>query len=393
MLRDLGSSSSLRQLATSIVTAGVTSGLTSGLTGGLTGGLNLDPGSSASLVETIQYQAARAAVSAATDVALGGDLGSAVTGALTASATQVIGARVSAKIGELARAGDINEAMRYVAPAALGCSVGSLNGGSCGTGAAGAVAGEITAALYFTEERQVAFGSEERAKVDTLVDGRIYEREDVEAAVEAWRQQGVNLAQLAAGLTALAAGAESAGDISGAAAASDNAVENNVCGSGLCVAAALWAAGAAWTAYDTYTTYQEEGGAAAVQQLVTDGVITLVAGPGKAAYKVGGKVYDSGYQAWKAAREAAFTRVAPKIEKQMAKRGWDRSTIDKTIANPSRTVKTRDTRHKPDGGERNNDPATAYINSDGSYVVRNDRTGDIVQISDRVDSGWKSPFD
>ncbi len=68
------------------------------------------------------------------------------------------------------------------------------------------------------------------------------------------------------------------------------------------MAAALWAAGAAWTAYDTYTTYQEEGGAAAVQQLVTDGVITLVAGPGKAAYKVGGKVYDSGYQAWKAAR-------------------------------------------------------------------------------------------
>ncbi len=190
--------------------------------------------------------------------------------------------------------------------------MGSLNGGSCGTGAAGAFAGEITAALYFTEERQVAFGSEERAKVDTLVDGRIYEREDVEAAVEAWRQQGVNLAQLAAGLTALAAGAESAGDISGAAAASDNAVENNVCGSGLCVAAALWAAGAAWTAYDTYTTYQEEGGAAAVQQLVTDGVITLVAGPGKAAYKVGGKVYDSGYQAWKAARSGG--KLAPKLD-------------------------------------------------------------------------------
>jgi filamentous hemagglutinin len=37
------------------------------------------------------------------------------------------------------------------------------------------------------------------------------------------------------------------------------------------------------------------------------------------------------------------------------------------------------------------DPATAYINADGSYVIKNDRSGDIVQISNRK-GRWKSPF-
>lgn len=40
-----------------------------------------------------------------------------------------------------------------------------------------------------------------------------------------------------------------------------------------------------------------------------------------------------------------------------------------------------------------NDPATAYYGKDGGYVVRNDRTGDIVQVSDRTDAGWVAPWD
>jgi filamentous hemagglutinin len=39
-----------------------------------------------------------------------------------------------------------------------------------------------------------------------------------------------------------------------------------------------------------------------------------------------------------------------------------------------------------------NDPATAYINLDSSYVVQNDRTGEIVQISNKNDPDWQSPF-
>lgn len=38
------------------------------------------------------------------------------------------------------------------------------------------------------------------------------------------------------------------------------------------------------------------------------------------------------------------------------------------------------------------DPATAYIDAAGNYVVRNDVTGDIVQVSDRFDPNWISPF-
>ena len=37
------------------------------------------------------------------------------------------------------------------------------------------------------------------------------------------------------------------------------------------------------------------------------------------------------------------------------------------------------------------DPATAYYSRRGGYVVRNDRTGDIVQISDRTDPNWIGP--
>lgn len=89
---------------------------------------------------------------------------------------------------------------------------------------------------------------------------------------------------------------------------------------------------------------------------------------------------------------ARATTVASKIEGQLAKRGWSRSSVDDAISNPTRTVSTRDTRHLPGGG-RNNDPATAYYSRDGGYVVRNDRTGDVVQVSNRNNLNWRAPWD
>ena len=83
--------------------------------------------------------------------------------------------------------------------------------------------------------------------------------------------------------------------------------------------------------------------------------------------------------------------IAPKIAKQMVSRGWTRESIDETVRDPARTVTTRDTRWNPDG-TRNNAPATAYINKDGSYVVVNDGNGDIVQVSNRNDPEWKAPW-
>ncbi|WP_287881320.1 colicin E5-related ribonuclease, partial [Aquitalea sp.] len=86
------------------------------------------------------------------------------------------------------------------------------------------------------------------------------------------------------------------------------------------------------------------------------------------------------------------TVIEPKIAKQMAGRGWTEAEINSTISNPAKTVITKDTRFDPVAGTRLNDPATGYIANDGSYVVRNDRTGQIVQVSDKNDPTWKAPW-
>jgi RHS repeat-associated protein len=95
-------------------------------------------------------------------------------------------------------------------------------------------------------------------------------------------------------------------------------------------------------------------------------------------------------RAAKAATRLEFG-LGTKIKKQMASRGWTKESIDDLLNSPSRTITTRDTRWRPDG-TRLDDPATAFINREGAYVVRNDLSGDIVQISNRLDPNWKSPW-
>jgi hypothetical protein len=36
----------------------------------------------------------------------------------------------------------------------------------------------------------------------------------------------------------------------------------------------------------------------------------------------------------------------------------------------------------------NGNSATAYFNKDGSYIVRDDVTGDVIQVSNRNDANW-----
>ena len=81
-----------------------------------------------------------------------------------------------------------------------------------------------------------------------------------------------------------------------------------------------------------------------------------------------------------------------KIEGQMPKRGWSKQDVDGAVGNPSRTVRTRDVRHNLDG-TRMDEPATAYYHPDGGYVVVNDRTGAVIQVSDRLDPNWRTPWD
>jgi hypothetical protein len=86
----------------------------------------------------------------------------------------------------------------------------------------------------------------------------------------------------------------------------------------------------------------------------------------------------------------AFT-LGAKIRHQLPHRGWTYADLLHVLQQPHRTVPTRDTRHLP-GGTQVDEPATAYVRSDGHYVVRNDLTGDIVQVSNRNDAAWKAAF-
>ncbi|MBU3978754.1 hypothetical protein KJ980_07190 [Patescibacteria group bacterium] len=85
-------------------------------------------------------------------------------------------------------------------------------------------------------------------------------------------------------------------------------------------------------------------------------------------------------------------KYGEKIIKQMGTRGWTQEAIETLIKNPAKTIDVTDTRHLPSGTQLN-DPATAFINKDGSYVIRNNKTGDVVQVSNRNDPNWKAPWD
>lgn len=86
------------------------------------------------------------------------------------------------------------------------------------------------------------------------------------------------------------------------------------------------------------------------------------------------------------------TTIEPKIEAQMGQRGWTRQAIEDLIAHPDRTVPTRHSRFDETQGKRLDDPAMGYAARDGSYVVRNERTGAVVQVSDKREPGWKAPW-
>ncbi len=69
------------------------------------------------------------------------------------------------------------------------------------------------------------------------------------------------------------------------------------------------------------------------------------------------------------------------ISDALTERGWTAGSIDNIISNPftSRTSTNKFT----------GNPATAYYTKEGAYVVRDDVSGQIVQISDNIDpAGW-----
>lgn len=93
------------------------------------------------------------------------------------------------------------------------------------------------------------------------------------------------------------------------------------------------------------------------------------------------------YDLWKARQvgtaakeiDASFA-YGQKIERQMTSRGWDDDLLDRALSDP---VHTSAATNKATGGR-----ATAYYVKDGSYVVRDDTTKSIIQVSNRHDPGW-----
>ncbi len=100
----------------------------------------------------------------------------------------------------------------------------------------------------------------------------------------------------------------------------------------------------------------------------------------------------SGAEGQQSATNSAGFTIEPKIAGQMGTRGWTSDSIASTVASPARTIVMQDTRFDPIAGVRRNDPATAYVNADGSYVVVNNKDGTVVQISNRNNSNWKAPW-
>jgi Colicin E5 ribonuclease domain len=72
------------------------------------------------------------------------------------------------------------------------------------------------------------------------------------------------------------------------------------------------------------------------------------------------------------------------IQKQLSPRGWTQAKVQATVDNP---VATHDVWDFTSGDARQ--PATAYENSDGDYVVVNDKDGGIVQVSNCNNENWK----
>ena len=71
----------------------------------------------------------------------------------------------------------------------------------------------------------------------------------------------------------------------------------------------------------------------------------------------------------------------------MGPRGWTQQSVEETVANPAETHPVWDYTT----GEKQ--AATAYVQPGGGYVVVNDESGQIVQVSNLNNPNWKPVWD
>ena len=75
-----------------------------------------------------------------------------------------------------------------------------------------------------------------------------------------------------------------------------------------------------------------------------------------------------------------FSHITPKIAGQMARRGWTTELIHGVVNAP---FATRVALNRATGNA-----ATAFFTKEGFYVVKDNVTNEIIQISNRLDPGW-----
>lgn len=124
---------------------------------------------------------------------------------------------------------------------------------------------------------------------------------------------------------------------------------------------------------------------ATAEQDNTDVIIlagTLTAGTGVILFKAAKWGWKKLFGKKKPKIKDPGVHIDKKIKDQMQARGWDEGSVQETIKNPHKTAQAIDR-------TSNNEPATAYFNKEGHHVVRNDKTGRVVQVSNKNDPNWK----
>ncbi|MET3498398.1 DUF637 domain-containing protein, partial [Variovorax boronicumulans] len=174
VLKEMGSSESIKNLATAMVTAGVLQGVSDVLPENLANATN----GSAKFSDQLQRQlidgAAKAVVrSAINGTSLEDELRAGLTGALL----NTVAAQSAYGIGGLKDSGDINAFTQNVLHAIAGCAVGAVRAdkaSGCGAGALGAVIGELTASTLGRDEYgNVLPGAVEMTQVLAVIAGAV----------------------------------------------------------------------------------------------------------------------------------------------------------------------------------------------------------------------------
>lgn len=174
VLKEMGSSESIKNIATAMVTAGVLQGLSEVLPENLARATN----GSAKFGDQLQRQLIDGAASAVVRSAINGtSLEDELRSGLTNALLNTVAAQSADGIGQLKYDADINAFTQNVLHAIAGCAVGAVRADSssgCGAGALGAVIGELTASAFGRDQYgNVLPGAVEMTQVLAVIAGAV----------------------------------------------------------------------------------------------------------------------------------------------------------------------------------------------------------------------------